>query len=106
MFTCSIYLLKYNIYRECPVSLVAAQGLLALGVKGAEVASFMMSANSSLTNLDWLSQWIKAQAHTASKEYTNAAQTFKLLDNKVCKFNTTFVIRRTKSFVKVTRSNT
>ena len=30
-----------------------------------------------------LSQWIKAQAHTANKEYTNAAQTFKLLDTKV-----------------------
>ena len=30
-----------------------------------------------------LSQWIKAQAHTANKEYTNGAQTFRLLDTKV-----------------------
>ena len=37
----------------------------------------------SLVPFARLSQWIKAQAHTANKEYTNAAQTFKLLDTKV-----------------------
>lgn len=39
--------------RECPLSLEASHGLLSLGVKGAEVASFMMSTSANLAALDW-----------------------------------------------------
>ncbi len=39
--------------RECPLSLEAAQGLLSLGVKGAEVASFMMSTHAQLAGFEW-----------------------------------------------------
>ena len=44
---------KTIFFRECPLSLEAAHGLLSLGVKGAEVASFMMSASANLASLEW-----------------------------------------------------
>ena len=41
-------------YRDCPLALEAALGLLALGVKGAEVASLMMVNNPpSGAQMDW-----------------------------------------------------
>lgn len=71
-----------EVLKECPLALDAALGLLALGVKGAEVASFMLNSTASMTNMEWLSTWIKAHAHLYSKEFGPATATFKQLDGK------------------------
>ena len=42
-----------EVLRECPLALEAALGLLALGVKGAEVASLMMNAVPSVGSMEW-----------------------------------------------------
>lgn len=55
----SIFYFKYLILkhftflRECPFALEASEGLLSLGVKGAEVASLMLSGSISVANIDW-----------------------------------------------------
>ena len=41
-------------FRECPLSLTAAYGLLNLGVKGAEVASLMQNGLDSAHGIEWL----------------------------------------------------
>lgn len=71
-----------EVLRECPLSLQATKGLLCLGVKGAEVASLMMNVGPGTASLDWLSLWTKAHAFSASLEYCNAVQTFRVLDVK------------------------
>ncbi len=49
------YIIIYSaIFRECPMSLEAAQGLLSLGIKGAEVATLMMNGLTTATNTEWL----------------------------------------------------
>lgn len=73
-----------EVLRECPLALEAAEGLLALGVKGIEVNSIIMGCNLNLQNLDWLNAWIKAHAHINSREYNHAVTTLRSLDNVNC----------------------
>ncbi|ELT97952.1 hypothetical protein CAPTEDRAFT_184536 [Capitella teleta] len=71
-----------EVLRECPLSLAAAQGLLALGIKGAEVESLIKNGLPCATNMEWLFSWVRGQSLVASKEYVAATQAFKMLDNK------------------------
>ncbi|XP_011497425.1 PREDICTED: anaphase-promoting complex subunit 7 [Ceratosolen solmsi marchali] len=73
-----------EVLRECPLALEAAEGLLALGVKGIEVNSIIMSCNLNLQNFDWLNAWIKAHAHINNREYNHAVTTLRSLDNVNC----------------------
>uniref|UniRef100_T1J2T0 Anaphase-promoting complex subunit 7 n=1 Tax=Strigamia maritima TaxID=126957 RepID=T1J2T0_STRMM len=71
-----------EVLKECPLALEAAQGLLSLGVKGAEVASLMLSATSTIPNSEWLTTWVKAHSHMHSREFSQAATLFRQLDNR------------------------
>lgn len=73
-----------EVLRECPLALEAAEGLLALGVKGIEVNSIIMGCNLNLQNFDWLNAWIKAHAHVHNREYNHAVTTLRSLDNINC----------------------
>lgn len=44
----------FLLYRECPFAVEAAQGLLSLNVRGAEVISLMVSGDVRVPNLEWL----------------------------------------------------
>ncbi|XP_014206498.1 anaphase-promoting complex subunit 7 [Copidosoma floridanum] len=73
-----------EVLRECPLALEAAEGLLALGVKGIEVNSIIMSCNLNLTSFEWLNAWIKAHAHINNREYNHAVTTLRSLDSINC----------------------
>lgn len=73
-----------EVLKECPLALDAAQGLLSLGVKGAEVASLMLSGTANIPNSEWLSTWIKAHAQLHSREFSQAATTLRQLDARAC----------------------
>lgn len=70
-----------EVLRECPLALEAAEGLLALGVKGIEVNSLIVGFTANLPNSDWLNTWIKAHAHIHNREYNHAITTLRSLDN-------------------------
>ncbi|RZF49231.1 hypothetical protein LSTR_LSTR014457 [Laodelphax striatellus] len=69
-----------EVLRECPMALEAAEALLALGVSAAEGESLVL--DSSVTGMDWMTSWIKAHAHTQNKDYTQAINTFKQLEER------------------------
>ncbi|XP_033099544.1 anaphase-promoting complex subunit 7-like [Anneissia japonica] len=69
-----------EVLRQCPLALEAAQGLLGLGVKGAEVESLTINSLHSNQNLDWLNFWFRGHAYGAVKEYSKAIATFKNLE--------------------------
>lgn len=73
-----------EVLRECPLALEAAEELLALGVKGIEVNSIILSCNLNLQNFDWLNAWMKAHSHIHNREYSNAVTTLRSLDNVNC----------------------
>ncbi|EEC19306.1 hypothetical protein IscW_ISCW023308 [Ixodes scapularis] len=71
---------------ECPLALEAAKGLLELGVKPVEVAALVLhpTGGSSLPpNMEWLGQWIKANAHFHAREYASSIANFKQLEARV-----------------------
>lgn len=70
-----------EVIRECPLALEAAEGLLALGVKGIEVNSLIVGASANLPSFDWLNTWIKSHAHIHNREYNHAVTTLRSLDN-------------------------
>lgn len=70
-----------EVLRECPLALEAAEGLLALGVKGIEVNSLIVGCSSNLLNLDWLNSWVKTHAHIHNREYSHAVSTLTHLEN-------------------------
>ncbi|XP_039290705.1 anaphase-promoting complex subunit 7 isoform X4 [Nilaparvata lugens] len=69
-----------EVLRECPMALEAAEALLALGVSAGEVESLVL--DSSVTGMDWMTSWIKAHAHTQNKEYNQAINTFKQMEER------------------------
>ncbi|XP_064461073.1 anaphase-promoting complex subunit 7-like [Ornithodoros turicata] len=72
-----------EVLKECPLAVEAAKGLLELGVKGAEVASLMFHAGSPLPpNMEWMSQWIKANAYLHSRELSSCISVLKQLESK------------------------
>ncbi|XP_076364183.1 anaphase-promoting complex subunit 7 isoform X2 [Tachypleus tridentatus] len=71
-----------EVLKECPLAMQAALGLLALGVKGAEVASLMQNGTSTIPSIEWLPSWIKAFAHLHAREHQQSVATFKQLENK------------------------
>merc|ERR1712002_1173089 len=71
-----------EVLRECPLSLEASKGLMSLGVSGSELTNLMMNGLNSMSNLEWLNLWIKAQTHSHSNEYSTAIPLYKSLDCK------------------------
>ncbi|XP_067123755.1 anaphase-promoting complex subunit 7 isoform X1 [Centruroides vittatus] len=71
-----------EVLKVCPMAVEAALGLLALGVKGTEVASLMLHSSSGIPNMEWLSTWIKAHAHLHARELSLSVATFKQLESK------------------------
>ncbi|XP_014664245.1 PREDICTED: anaphase-promoting complex subunit 7-like [Priapulus caudatus] len=71
-----------EVLRECPLALDAAVALMGLGIRGVEIASLMTPVISHLSSMEWLLSWIRAHAHLASKEFTQAATAFSQLDSK------------------------
>ncbi|KAG0416350.1 hypothetical protein HPB47_006485 [Ixodes persulcatus] len=72
-----------EVLKECPLALEAAKGLLELGVKPVEVAALVLhpTGGSSLPpNMEWLGQWIKANAHFHAREYASSITNFKQLE--------------------------
>ncbi|KAH7957019.1 hypothetical protein HPB52_014369 [Rhipicephalus sanguineus] len=74
-----------EVLKECPLALEAAKGLLELGVKAVEVAALVLhpggSSGSSLPpHMEWLGQWIKANAYLHSREYSSSITNFKQLE--------------------------
>ncbi|XP_075231419.1 anaphase-promoting complex subunit 7-like [Lycorma delicatula] len=69
-----------EVLRECPMALEAAEGLLSLGVSGAEVNGLILDAN--VAGMEWLNGWIKAHALTQSRDYSQAISAFKQLDER------------------------
>ncbi|KAH7985590.1 hypothetical protein HPB49_026351 [Dermacentor silvarum] len=65
-----------EVLKECPLALQAAKSLLELGVKAEQVAALVLhpggSSGSSLPpDMEWLGQWIKANAYLHSREYSS-----------------------------------
>ncbi|XP_063396045.1 anaphase-promoting complex subunit 7-like [Mytilus trossulus] len=81
-----------EVIRECPFSLESIQGLLSLGVKGADVAALVMNGLPHGASCDWLSSWIKGQAYLATREYGNAILTFKQMDQKMCLKDNVYIV--------------
>ncbi|VDI63088.1 anaphase-promoting complex subunit 7 [Mytilus galloprovincialis] len=81
-----------EVIRECPFSLESIQGLLSLGVKGADVAALVMNGLPHGASCDWLSSWIKGQAYLATREYGNAIITFKQMDQKMCLKDNVYIV--------------
>ncbi|KAG8226887.1 hypothetical protein J437_LFUL005646, partial [Ladona fulva] len=82
-----------EVLRECPLALEAVEGLLSLGVKGAEVASFMLDGISTLPNMEWLTTWVRARAHFFAKEYMQAGTLLRQLDDRnVLRDNPTLLV--------------
>ncbi|XP_054707441.1 anaphase-promoting complex subunit 7-like [Uloborus diversus] len=71
-----------EVLKECPFAVEAAEGLLTLGVKVTEVIALMFSGPVNVVNIDWLSIWIRGQAHFHSRELLQAISLFKQLDMK------------------------
>ncbi|GFU10345.1 anaphase-promoting complex subunit 7 [Nephila pilipes] len=71
-----------EVLRECPFAMDAAQGLLSMGVKAAEVAALMISGSLNAANIDWLSLWVKGHSHIQAKELSLAISSFKQIDMK------------------------
>ncbi|XP_060074596.1 anaphase-promoting complex subunit 7-like [Ylistrum balloti] len=71
-----------EVIRVCPLALEALNGLLGLGVKGSDVATLVINGLPHGTPNDWLSMWIKGQAHLSSREFSSAVATFQLMDTK------------------------
>lgn len=71
-----------EVLKECPFAVEASQGLLSLGVKGAEVIAMMLNGNISVTNVDWLSLWVKAHSHLHARELNQSIAAFKQIDLK------------------------
>ncbi|CAH1801460.1 unnamed protein product [Owenia fusiformis] len=71
-----------EVLKECPLALQAAIGLMSLGVKGSEVATLVLNAVPNMGHTDWLPSWIKGHAFAASKDYSSAISSFKMLDSK------------------------
>ncbi|GAB6028709.1 Anaphase promoting complex subunit 7, variant 2 [Chamberlinius hualienensis] len=71
-----------EILREFPLALDAAIGLLSLGVRSDEVAALMLNSVSGITNMDWLSTWIKAHSSLYSRDHPQAINLFNILDTK------------------------
>uniref|UniRef100_A0A1B6ENB3 Anaphase-promoting complex subunit 7 n=1 Tax=Cuerna arida TaxID=1464854 RepID=A0A1B6ENB3_9HEMI len=69
-----------EVLRECPLALKAVEGLLSLTVTGAEVNSLVIEAN--LSNMDWVNNWIKAQAYLYNKDLTQAIAVLKQLEER------------------------
>ncbi|EFA09646.1 anaphase-promoting complex subunit 7 [Tribolium castaneum] len=79
-----------EVLRECPLALEAVENLLKLGVKGVEVNALMVEATSEL---NWLNLWLKAQAQLYSRDFENAAQTYKSMDSHgLLKDNTSLLV--------------
>lgn len=71
-----------EVLRQCPMSLEAARGLMALGVKSAEVSALMMVCLPGGSTSEWLCTWIKGQGLAATREFVPATQTLRALDVK------------------------
>ncbi|XP_076029628.1 anaphase-promoting complex subunit 7 [Oratosquilla oratoria] len=69
-----------EVLRECPLALEAVQGLLSLGVRGAEVASLMINVSNNTMCTEWLSLWVKGHAHLHARDYTSAITSFRQLE--------------------------
>ncbi|XP_049516555.1 anaphase-promoting complex subunit 7-like isoform X3 [Dermacentor silvarum] len=74
-----------EVLKECPLALQAAKSLLELGVKAEQVAALVLhpggSSGSSLPpDMEWLGQWIKANAYLHSREYSSSVTNFKQLE--------------------------
>ncbi|KAG8283976.1 Anaphase promoting complex subunit 7, partial [Homalodisca vitripennis] len=69
-----------EVLRECPLALEAVEGLLSLTVTGAEVNSLVIEAN--LSNMDWVNNWIKAQAYLYNKDLPQAIAVLKQLEER------------------------
>uniref|UniRef100_A0A1B6BZR6 Anaphase-promoting complex subunit 7 n=1 Tax=Clastoptera arizonana TaxID=38151 RepID=A0A1B6BZR6_9HEMI len=67
-----------EVLKECPLAIEAAEGLLSLGVSGAEVASLVIETNVS--GFEWYAAWIKAKALFYARSYKEAITAFKTLD--------------------------
>lgn len=79
-----------EVLRECPLALDAVENLLKLGVKGVEVNALIVEATSEI---NWLNQWLKAQAQLHARDFTNAVQTYKSMDSHgFLKDNTTLLV--------------
>ncbi|XP_044753624.1 anaphase-promoting complex subunit 7 [Coccinella septempunctata] len=66
-----------EVLEECPFAIEAAENLLKLGVKGADVNSLTVEATN---DVGWLQIWLKAQAQLYSKDFWNAIETLEQLD--------------------------
>lgn len=88
-----------EVLKVCPMAVEAALGLLALGVKGTEVASLMLHSSSGISNIEWLSTWIKAHAHLHARELSLSVATFKQLESKtLLRDNVDILVENEKSF--------
>lgn len=66
-----------EVLKECPLAMDAVENLLKLGVKGAEVNSFMLGA---VAEFGWINVWLRGLAEMYLREYKNAIATFNSLD--------------------------
>ncbi|KAK4298424.1 hypothetical protein Pmani_029230 [Petrolisthes manimaculis] len=69
-----------EVLKECPLALEAVQELLSLGVRGAEVASLMINIPGSCAATEWLSLWVKGHAYLHNRDYPNAINSFRQLE--------------------------
>ena len=68
-----------EILRENPLALDVIKQLLQLGVKSQEITNLVTCSITNLTQLDWLTTWLKAQASMYTPETTDAINAFKKL---------------------------
>lgn len=66
-----------EVLEECPLSIEAAENLLKLGIKGADVNSFTVESTHDIT---WINMWLKAHTQLHSRDFWGAIESFKLLD--------------------------
>ena len=72
-----------EVLKSCPLALEAAQTLMMLGVKAKDIQSLALDATSNPTSdMEWFNQWIQAFTAFGNKEYVEAMNKFKALEDK------------------------
>ncbi|ALC49517.1 Apc7 [Drosophila busckii] len=70
-----------DVLAECPMALTAINALIELGVDGNEVNSLVLNAAPVPKPIEWLSNWIKANALMYGCRHIEAAKTFQNIND-------------------------
>lgn len=70
------------VLKECPLNMEAIKGLLALGVKPAEINALIADADLPAQCTDWLANYIAAYANMYTCRFTEAIESLQAIESK------------------------